>query len=159
MESVYIESTIPSFLTARTSVNQKAMWKKRQTQIWWDKKRGLYRCYTSNFTLEEIQRGDPDAAARRLRVMSDIHELFLIDEIEPLANSLIRLLGIPEKAFIDAYHLAVTICHQLDFLLTWNCTHLANPEIQKCLFDYCRFNDLHMPILCTPADFILENES
>ena len=63
---------------------------------------------------------------------------------------MIKLLRIPPKAEADATHLALAILHQITYLLTWNCTHLANPVLQKDLIDYCNYHRLHIPVICTP---------
>jgi len=59
---------------------------------------------------------------------------------------------------LDGYHLAISVFHRIDYLLTWNCTHLANPEVQKELFEFCRYNDLHMPVICTPRFFLNKDD-
>lgn len=82
--------------------------------------------------------------------MDRIPELDFVAEIEPLAISIISVLTLPEKAKLDATHLAFAIVHHIDYLLTWNCTHLANPSLQKNLFEFCSYNGLHMPVICTP---------
>lgn len=74
----------------------------------------------------------------------------VVSEIEPLAEDLVRLLRLPAKAVMDASHLAICILHQMDYLLTWNCTDLANPVLQKELVEYCRYHNRHIPIICTP---------
>jgi hypothetical protein len=76
--------------------------------------------------------------------------LTVTPEVEPLAANLIRLLRLPPRAAMDASHVAMSILHRMDYLLTWNCTHLANPVLQKELVEYCRYHDLHIPIICTP---------
>jgi hypothetical protein len=63
---------------------------------------------------------------------------------------LIKLLRIPAKAEADATHLALTILHRITYMLTWNCTHLANPVLQKELIEYCQYHQLHTPVICTP---------
>ena len=68
----------------------------------------------------------------------------------PLADSIVQLLQLPQKAEMDAAHVAFAIVHRMDYLLTWNCTHLANATLQKTLFEYCTYHHLHMPVICTP---------
>ncbi len=95
-------------------------------------------------------------AKKRLMSLQEVHELALTDHVEGIAIEVIRLLQIPDKSMIDAYHLAICIVHQIDYLLTWNCKHLANPEKQKSLIEYGRYKDLHIPVICTPAYFYEE---
>jgi len=156
MESVYIESTIPSYLTSRPSDREMSARRQKFTRRWWDKHKARFRLYTSIFTIDEISQGDSDAAKKRLMSLQEVHELALTDHVEGIAIEVIRLLQIPDKSMIDAYHLAICIVHQIDYLLTWNCKHLANPEKQKSLIEYGRYKDLHIPVICTPAYFFEE---
>jgi hypothetical protein len=93
---------------------------------------------------------DAAAAARRLKVMAGITELDVTMEVQPLAGSIVQLLQLPPKAEMDATHVAFAIVHRMDYLLTWNCAHLANASLQKTLFEYCTYHHLHMPVVCTP---------
>ena len=82
--------------------------------------------------------------------MTGIPELEVTPEIQPLADSIVQLLELPPKAALDAAHVAFAIVHRMDYLLTWNCTHLADATLQKTLFEYCTYHRLHMPVICTP---------
>ncbi len=82
--------------------------------------------------------------------MAEIPELDLIPEVPVLADSMVQLLQLPPKAQMDATHLAFAIAHRIDYILTWNCTHLANATLQKTLFEYCSYHRVHMPVICTP---------
>ncbi|NJM36990.1 MAG: type II toxin-antitoxin system VapC family toxin [Akkermansiaceae bacterium] len=72
-----------------------------------------------------------------------------------MAERLVKLLQLPEKARLDAAHLSMPIIHRMDYLLTWNCTHLANPVLQKILLEYCNYHSLHVPVICTPEHLII----
>lgn len=98
----------------------------------------------------EASQGDPEAASRRLRLLAGIPDLDIPLETDVLSAELILLLDIPKKAEADATHLALAILHRITYLLTWNCTHLANPVVQKELIEYCRYHHLHVPVICTP---------
>ena len=150
METVYIETTIPSYLTAHRSRQEPMASHQRLTREWWDKERGRFRLYSSLAVRAEISKGDASAVARRLLVMADIPELEVTAEIEPLASAIVQLLGLPPKAEMDATHVAFAIVHRMDYLLTWNCTHLANATLQRTLFEYCTYHHLHMPVISTP---------
>ena len=150
MQSVYIETTIPSYLAARPSKLTHIASDQTATQDWWNNERSRFRLYTSIFTVAEASRGDPAYAAKRLAYLTDIPELDLPPELPRLELDIIRLFQIPQKAVIDASHLAMAILHQVDYLLTWNCTHLANAVLQKELIEYCTYHGLHVPVVCTP---------
>lgn len=103
----------------------------QSTKDWWNNERVRFRLYSSIAVRAEISKGDASAAAKRLKVMSGIPELEILPELLPLAQSIVRLLQLPPKAELDATHLAFTVVHRIDYLLTWNCTHLANATLQK----------------------------
>jgi hypothetical protein len=123
----------------------------RATHEWWQNERQRFRLYTSIFTIDEASRGDAAAAARRLDWLKSIPRLPVSPEAEELAKNVAKLLQLPPKAAMDASHVALSILHKMDYLLTWNCTHLANPVLQKELVDFCGYHELHVPIICTPA--------
>jgi hypothetical protein len=150
MQSVYIETTIPSYLAAHPSSQACIAADQKVTHEWWRNERGGFRLYTSVFTLDEAGRGDAGAAARRLKYLHGIPELDIPEELPGIEGDIIRLFHLPPRATIDASHLALAVLHRMDYLLTWNCTHLANAFLQKELMDYCTYHNLHVPIICTP---------
>ena len=155
METVYIETTIPSYLTAHRSTQEPMASHQRITKDWWHHERMRFRLYSSIAVRAEISKGDATAAARRLKPMVGIPELEVTAEVQPLADSIVQLLQLPPKAAMDATHVAFSIIHRMDYLLTWNCTHLANATLQKTLFEYCTYHHLHMPVICTPELLII----
>ncbi len=150
MQTVYIETTIPSYLGAHPSRQEPMAAHQKATHFWWKTERQHFLLYTSQLVRVEASRGDSDAAARRKVYLDPLPDLDVPLETEALADSLIKLLRIPPKAEADATHLALAILHQITYLLTWNCTHLANPVLQKDLIDYCNYHQLHIPVICTP---------
>ena len=110
-----------------------------------------FRLYSSIAVRAEITKGDASAAARRLKVMAGIPELDVTAEVQPLADSIVHLLQLPPKAEMDATHVAFAVVHRMDYLLTWNCTHLANATLQKTITPFFpasgpvtgSFNGLH----------------
>jgi hypothetical protein len=154
MQSVYIETTIPSYLTGRKSKQQAIAADQIATRHWWDTERKHYRLFSSIFTIDEASGGDPEAAKLRLESLDGIRELEILEGFEQLEADIIALFRLPPKSVIDAAHLALAILHEMDYLLTWNCTHLANAVLQKDLIDYCGYHRLHFPIICTPRTLI-----
>lgn len=150
METVYLETTIPSYLTARRNHREPMKSHQQITREWWDQERARFRLYSSIAVRAEMAKGDPTAAARRLKAMAGIPELEITPGVQPLADSIIQLLQLPPKAEMDATHVALAIIHRIDYLLTWNCTHLANAALQKALFEFCTYHHIHMPVICTP---------
>lgn len=102
----------------------------------------------------EAAGGDPAAAQRRLAYLTPLPELDVPLELDQLEADLIQLFRLPPSAATDASHLGMAMLHQMDYLLTWNCRHLANATLQKDLHEYCLYHNLHFPIVCTPETLI-----
>jgi hypothetical protein len=131
MQTVYIETTILSYLAAHPSSQPWLAEDQKLTHTWWQNDRNRFRLYTSVFTIDEAARGDASAAARRLKYLNGIPDLAIPAELPRLEADIIRLFRLPQCAATDASHLAMAVLHCMDYLLTWNCTHLANATLQK----------------------------
>lgn len=156
MQTVYIETTIPSYLGAHPSRQEPMASHQKLTHRWWNDQRHKFLLYSSVLVRLEASRGDANAAQRRLAYLNGITELDVLPETVRLEADLIRLFQLPPRAAADAGHLAMAILHRMDYLLTWNCTHLANATLQKELMDYCLYHRLHLPIICTPETLITQ---
>ena len=150
MQTAYIETTIPSYLAAHPSKQEPLASHQKMTHEWWKNERHNFLLYSSLLVRQEASRGDANAAQRRLINLNGIVELEVLPEAEQLEADLIRLFQLPPRAAADAGHLAMVILHRIDYLLTWNCTHLANATLQKDMMEYCHYHKLHVPIVCTP---------
>ena len=148
--SVYIETTIPSYLTAWRSPELSEAAKQQTTRQWWDKRRQDFDLFISDAVLLEASGGDADAAQRRLELLDGIPVLSPQPETDEIALSLIDRLALPDRAIADAAHIAVCIVHGIDYLLTWNCTHIANATYQPIINDVCDAFGYSMPVICTP---------
>ena len=124
---VYIETSVFSYLAARPSGDVIKLAKQLQTRTWWETARQGFSLFTSSVVLGEISKGDPGAAAARLRYAVDIPGLELDEEIATLADILIASRAVPVEAATDALHIAISARHGMTFLLTWNCAHINNP--------------------------------
>lgn len=152
--TVYIETTIPSFFTARPSSDLDASAKKLATIKWWDEQRFAFDLVTSNLVIEEAERGHPEAAKRRLVFLQPIALLVSNAQSLQLAQFLIEQNALPTNSFMDAHHVALGAIFQVDYLLTWNCKHIANATMRDKIDLSCKAMGFTAPKLCTPAELI-----
>lgn len=124
------------------------------TQEWWEFRRPAFTLYASQLVLAEAGKGDREAAAKRLQVLDDISLLELQEEAADLAAIFVRSRAVPEKAEEDALHVALAAIYGLDYLMTWNCKHIANAEIQKRMRIICADEGYAMPTICTPEELM-----
>ena len=147
---VYIETTIPSYLTARRSRDHLAAAHQELTDEWWTQHRHRFDLFASVLVVDEARKGDPQAAARRLAVLQGLTILNLTLEAVDLANRFLAADLIPASSAEDAFHIAVAAVHGMDYLLTWNCRHIANAEIMGRLSAVAKEHGFQLPTLCTP---------
>ena len=155
-EKVYLETTVVSYLTAWRSPQLLMAAHQQATRTWWDERKSNFDVFTSRAVIEEASVGDPDAARRRLQVLEDIPELDITDSVRDLAKILISNTPLPERAQIDALHIAVATAHGMDYLLTWNCRHIANATFRHQINTVCESTGYQAPILCTPLELMEE---
>src|SRR5687767_6321564 len=122
---LYLETTVPSYLTAWPSRDLVRAAHQQITKEWWLDRREHFQIFTSQFVIDEVAAGDPEAAQNRLKVLEPFKLLEANEAVSELASGLIEKLVLPSKAARDAAHIAVASVHGMDFLLTWNCTHIA----------------------------------
>jgi hypothetical protein len=122
------------------------------TREWWDKDRRNFECFTSPIVLDEAGRGDPGAAAERLKILADLPLVLGNEAVDALAALLLARAALPAKARYDAVHLAIAAVSGMNFLLTWNCRHLANATLRGKIERACRDSNVEPPIICTPLE-------
>lgn len=152
--TVYVETTIISYLTARPSRDVVVLGHQQLTRQWWDERRDQYRLVLSPVVLQEAGQGDSKAAQERLELLEEMEMLEPEMPIEELAVQIQQALSIPNRARADAVHLAYVVYYEVDYLLTWNCTHLAGASSLRRLTDYVRSQDLWLPVICTPRELV-----
>lgn len=150
---VYLETTIVSYLTARTNRDLVRMAHQEITNEWWNR-RTDFELYISQVVLDEAAAGDVEAAARRLDVLQNMPLVALTQEASLLAQQLVREAALPEKAAIDALHIALATVHGMEYLLTWNCTHIANATMRGKIELICRTCGYEPPAICTPLELL-----
>ena len=151
-DKVYIETSVISYLTARPSNDIRVMANQNVTIDWWETQRSNYDIFISEFVVAEASLGHPDAISRRLEVIADIMELQATEEVRVLGQELIRRNALPANAEIDAYHVAIATVNGIEYLLTWNCTHIDNARSRPKIETTCRALGYEPPIICTPLE-------
>jgi len=152
--TVYIESTIVSYLTAKPSRDLIVAAHQQITNEWWDLIRPEVDCFTSPFVLQEISSGNEEAANKRIKIVKDLRVLELNKEIQKLAKNYFDSLDIPEKARLDASHLATAVWHEIDYLLSWNCKHIVSGRVKRVLEKINADLNIKTPVLCTPEELM-----
>lgn len=150
--SVYIESSIISYLTSRPSRDVVKAGRQVITSNWWLNSKSQYEVYISALVEEEISGGDPTAAAKRLEAVADIQSILITSEAQLLADTLVASKAVPDNSIRDALHIAIAATQGIDYLLTWNFKHINNAE-KKALITYVVETDGWVcPILCSPDE-------
>ena len=151
---VYVETTIVSYLTARGSRDLIVAAHQELTQEWWQRRRGEFELYCSQLVVQEASGGHKEAAQRRLQVLRALSLLEINAAAKELARHLIKAACVPRKAAEDALHIATATVHGMDYLLTWNCKHIANAEMQRSVTVMCHLRGYEPPVICTPEELM-----
>ena len=155
---VYLETTIPSYLTAWPSRDLVRAAHQQSTREWWEQRHSQFELFISQVVLRECQAGDPVAAAERLEVLRDLPLLEQTEEATALAQTLRGGVPLPDRAAVDALHIGIAAVHGMDYLLTWNCTHIANATLRGQIESVCRASGYEPPVICTPDELQSEEE-
>jgi hypothetical protein len=154
MDAVYIETSIVSHATARPSADIQMAALQQQAREWWASHGSRYELVTSQLVIDEAAAGDPIAAAERLALLRPLPIVSIDDAVRALAREIVASSIMPHKAVADALHVAAAAVGGVQYLLTLNCTHIANarelPRIYR-LLDQRGFGKL---LICTPAEFL-----
>lgn len=151
--TVYIETTIPSYLTGWPSRDVVRAGAQQLTHDWWAQ-RSKYELRISSVVVLECSAGDPTAAAARLASLVGVPVLDLTPEAESLAGTLVKEVPLPPQAATDALHIAVAAVNGISYLLTWNCTHIANATLRPQIEALCRRSGYTPPVICTPQELL-----
>lgn len=155
---VYVETTIPSYLAAWPSRDLLRAAQQQMTREWWDR-REEFELFISPLVLVECQAGDATAAADRLAAIAGIRLLDQTEAVVALAEELARSVPIPPRAVADAVHIATAAVHGMQYLLTWNCTHIANAVLRPRIEAACRAIGCEPPLICTPPELPAPEQS
>lgn len=158
MPTLYVETSIVSYLRGRPSGQVIAAARQLLTQRWWAAERLNYELVTSQYVLDEAADGDSSLAHQRLEALTGIPILPVEDAILDIAEAILEKAILPRSAAVDALHIAMVAHHNVNYLLTWNCTHIANARILPKVFDVLDRAGLARPIICTPEELLSDDE-
>ena len=151
---IYIETSIVSYLVSRPSDDLRVAANQVITLEWWDNRRAAFDLFVSEFVLAEASLGDPVASRQRMDAIREVPELEATEAVRTLGTALMTEGPIPARAEIDAYHIAMATVTGMDYLLTWNCTHIANAAIRSDIEAVCRNRGYEPPTICTPQELM-----
>jgi hypothetical protein len=154
---LYLETTIPSYLTSRPSRDMVVAEKQQVTRQWWEERRQQFDVCVSQFVIDEASAGDATMARERLEAIKGLTVLEATAETLQLAIKIMQLGLIPERAGLDAAHIATATASRMDFLMTWNCAHIANAIIARRIAGLCKESGFECPVICTPYQLLGED--
>jgi len=158
MESFYLETSVISYLASQPSRDLVVAANQRLSHDWWNIERSRYELYISKIVADEIARGDQVEAQKRLLLVASLTRLAVTTEVTELADDFLSQSSLPPSAIADSMHIALATVYGIDFLLTWNCRHIANAHIVKKLAAIAQANGYELPTLCTPLELLTEEE-
>ncbi len=156
VESVYIESSVISYLVARPSRDVFITARQAITETWWRERRTDFDLYISALVLNEIGRGDAEAAAIRLKAVESIPLLATSAEAQNLAEDLVAHGAVPVNSEEDALHIGLAAAAGMDFLLTWIFKHINNAQTKAAITAVVESNGFVCPMLCSPEELGVE---
>jgi predicted nucleic acid-binding protein len=154
---VYIETTIPSFYhTTRTGTA--ALARREWTRRWWSATAGDYELVTSDAVLDELRDGRYPSRGAALALVEELPLLEIVPAVAEIVDAYVRHRLMPEDPTGDALHLALASHHRCDFLLTWNCRHLANANKFGHIRRVNTLLGLFVPVLVTPLELLGDDD-
>jgi hypothetical protein len=154
MESVYIETSVVSYLVSHPSRDAVTAWRQQLTQEWWRDMRGEFACVISQQVILEAMEGDAGMVAKRMAALQGFPLISGGSDAATLAADLLARGLFPANARADANHLATATCGAVDYLLTWNYRHLANAVVLRQLEKFLSGRGLQLPRVCTPEELM-----
>ena len=154
MQTVYVETSIISYLTAQPSRDVLAIARQQLTRQWWETSRLQFDLVVSPLVEDEASRGDPEAAKRRLLIITPLRQIEPTPEVGLFTKQLLTQGALPKTAADDALHIALAVVHGMDYLLTWNCRHIDNARTKPVIRRLCQDANYHFPEICTPEELL-----
>ena len=152
LPSLYIETSVISYYTARVSRDLVVAGHQQVTQDWWKNDLPRFDAFISDPVLEEITKGDPSAVRNRLTAVERFAVLEVTPDAEELASIYAQAMALPASAWLDALHLAVASLNGMEYLVSWNCRHITSGRVRKVVHEINEDRGVDSPIICTPEE-------
>jgi predicted nucleic acid-binding protein len=152
--TVYVETTVIGYLTSWPQQDAIVAGHQETTKEWWRTASRRFELLASQLVAQECAAGDAQAAQDRMRVVAKLTLLPTTPEAEQLAEALIAGHAVPETEPEDALHIALAAVHEIQYLVTWNCTHIANATARSAIERICRDAGYVPPVICTPEELL-----
>ena len=130
------------------------MARREWTQLWWESAPERYDLVTSPAGGRRTGGGIPERGTKRLALVRDLLLLSVESAIAEIVQAYIRHKLMPADPGGDALHLALASYHKCDFLVTWNCQHLANANKFGHIRRVNAMLGLFVPALVTPLELL-----
>jgi hypothetical protein len=150
LPTIYLETTVVSFLTGWLSRDVRTARMQSITRDWWNRHRRRHVLYVSDVVFEEASQGNRDLARQRLDIIGLLPMLHPSDQTRELATRILTETRLPGREYDDAHHAAVAAIHGVNVLLTWNCSHLANENMIPRIGRACEAYGYAPPVILTP---------
>ena len=151
---IYIETTVIGYLTSRLRDDVTVAGHQNTTRQWWETAADRFELVASQLVVQECSAGDKQATKERLDALAEITLLPTTGEAEQLADALIAGHAVPESHPEDALHIALAAAHGVEYLVTWNCRHIANAAVRLTIERVCRDAGYQPPVICTPEELL-----
>ena len=155
---VYIETSIIGYYTSRPSRDLVTAARQRLTRDWWEDVLPYFTAHISALVLKELSQGEESAVKERIRAVAGIPILQITEEAENLSESLLSRGLVPRRFSEDALHIALGAAHGMDFLVTWNFTHINNAVLKSQIEQLCQDSGYECPTICSPEELPGEDE-
>ena len=158
-KTVYLETSVIGYATSRPSRDLVVAAHQQITREWFAAEARAYQLFISQLVVQEASSGDHEAARSRVAWIESMPLLAVTDAVGALAVRLVEQGAMPRTAAEDAVHVALAAVHGIDFLLTWNCKHIANAAMRQVIEETCRDDDYDPPVICTPEELMHDSEN
>jgi predicted nucleic acid-binding protein len=151
---IYLDTSVISYFVARPSKDVIQQAHQKLSKEWWRQFHARHQLYISVYVLDEIEKGNKEAAAKRLKAIEGLPILDTSDSVERLAKVILKELSIPEKSRLDGYHLAIAALNSQDYIVSWNFKHMANSRVRSVFKMICSEEGIICPEISSPEEMI-----